>query len=166
MNALLSVSDKTGIIELASALHQLGIQLISTGGTAKARRALAARQALADWLRGLWRRGRIVGGLCTGAYALARAGIMKDKILPAGMDPMEAAERVLVERVLALRDARRPGCLVAKLRCAGDAGPVTDRAGRLVGARAVDRRLLPAFAHAQMAGGVLRHHDAVIHQQT
>ena len=35
MNALLSVSDKTGIIELASALHQLGIQLISTGGTAK-----------------------------------------------------------------------------------------------------------------------------------
>jgi phosphoribosylaminoimidazolecarboxamide formyltransferase/IMP cyclohydrolase len=35
MNALLSVSDKTGIIELALALHQLGIQLISTGGTAK-----------------------------------------------------------------------------------------------------------------------------------
>lgn len=36
-----------------------------------------ASAALADWLRGLWRRGRVVGGLCTGAYALARAGILK-----------------------------------------------------------------------------------------
>ena len=35
MNALLSVSDKTGIVELARALDALGIQLISTGGTAK-----------------------------------------------------------------------------------------------------------------------------------
>jgi phosphoribosylaminoimidazolecarboxamide formyltransferase/IMP cyclohydrolase len=35
MNALLSVSDKTGIVELAQALHGLGIALLSTGGTAK-----------------------------------------------------------------------------------------------------------------------------------
>ncbi|NPC58908.1 bifunctional phosphoribosylaminoimidazolecarboxamide formyltransferase/IMP cyclohydrolase [Caenimonas soli] len=35
MNALISVSDKTGIVELAQALHALGIRLISTGGTAK-----------------------------------------------------------------------------------------------------------------------------------
>jgi len=35
MNALLSVSDKTGILELAQALHAQGIQLLSTGGTAK-----------------------------------------------------------------------------------------------------------------------------------
>ena len=35
MNALLSVSDKTGILEFAQALHALGIQLLSTGGTAK-----------------------------------------------------------------------------------------------------------------------------------
>ena len=35
MNALLSVSDKTGIVEFAQALHSLGIKLISTGGTAK-----------------------------------------------------------------------------------------------------------------------------------
>src|SRR6476659_8515796 len=35
MNALLSVSDKTGIAELARALHDLGVRLISTGGTAK-----------------------------------------------------------------------------------------------------------------------------------
>jgi phosphoribosylaminoimidazolecarboxamide formyltransferase/IMP cyclohydrolase len=35
MNALISVSDKTGIVELAQGLHALGIRLISTGGTAK-----------------------------------------------------------------------------------------------------------------------------------
>jgi phosphoribosylaminoimidazolecarboxamide formyltransferase/IMP cyclohydrolase len=35
MNALLSVSDKTGILELAQALHAMGIRLLSTGGTAK-----------------------------------------------------------------------------------------------------------------------------------
>lgn len=34
--ALLSVSDKTGLIELARALHARGVTLISTGGTAKA----------------------------------------------------------------------------------------------------------------------------------
>jgi phosphoribosylaminoimidazolecarboxamide formyltransferase / IMP cyclohydrolase len=35
MNALISVSDKTGIIEFAQALHALGVKLLSTGGTAK-----------------------------------------------------------------------------------------------------------------------------------
>nr|WP_297500178.1 bifunctional phosphoribosylaminoimidazolecarboxamide formyltransferase/IMP cyclohydrolase [Ferrovum sp.] len=33
--ALLSVSDKTGLIELAQALHRLDIELLSTGGTAQ-----------------------------------------------------------------------------------------------------------------------------------
>ncbi|MEY3806965.1 MAG: phosphoribosylaminoimidazolecarboxamide formyltransferase/IMP cyclohydrolase, partial [Actinomycetota bacterium] len=34
--ALLSVYDKTGIVEFASALHALGWSLLSSGGTAKA----------------------------------------------------------------------------------------------------------------------------------
>ena len=33
--ALLSVSDKTGVLELAQALHAHGVKLLSTGGTAK-----------------------------------------------------------------------------------------------------------------------------------
>ena len=40
--ALLSVSDKTGIVDFARALHTLGVKLISTGGTAK----LLAEQGL------------------------------------------------------------------------------------------------------------------------
>ncbi|HEY1231558.1 MAG TPA: bifunctional phosphoribosylaminoimidazolecarboxamide formyltransferase/IMP cyclohydrolase, partial [Ramlibacter sp.] len=35
MNALLSVSDKTGLLDFARGLHGLGIKLISTGGTAR-----------------------------------------------------------------------------------------------------------------------------------
>ena len=35
MKALISVSDKTGVLELAQGLHALGVQLLSTGGTAK-----------------------------------------------------------------------------------------------------------------------------------
>ncbi|MGL5223802.1 MAG: hypothetical protein ACRC8Q_00425, partial [Aeromonas sp.] len=33
--ALLSVSDKTGIVEFAKALSERGVALLSTGGTAK-----------------------------------------------------------------------------------------------------------------------------------
>ena len=35
VNALISVSDKTGVLELAQALAGLGVRLLSTGGTAK-----------------------------------------------------------------------------------------------------------------------------------
>ena len=35
MRALLSLSDKTGLLELGRELHQLGFELVSTGGTAK-----------------------------------------------------------------------------------------------------------------------------------
>jgi len=36
--ALLSVSDKSGLVELAQKLHEFGVELLSTGGTAKALR--------------------------------------------------------------------------------------------------------------------------------
>jgi phosphoribosylaminoimidazolecarboxamide formyltransferase/IMP cyclohydrolase len=50
MHALLSVSDKTGLIELAQSLHHAGVKLISTGGSA----ALIAKHGLpvieiSDW---------------------------------------------------------------------------------------------------------------------
>ena len=35
LHALISVSDKTGVVELAGALHALGCRLLSTGGTAR-----------------------------------------------------------------------------------------------------------------------------------
>jgi phosphoribosylaminoimidazolecarboxamide formyltransferase/IMP cyclohydrolase len=35
LTALLSVSDKTGVLDFARELHALGVKLLSTGGTAK-----------------------------------------------------------------------------------------------------------------------------------
>ena len=34
--ALISVSDKTGVVEFAKALTELGYEVVSTGGTSKA----------------------------------------------------------------------------------------------------------------------------------
>ena len=36
MRAILSVSDKTGLVELGRGLVAAGVELVSTGGTAKA----------------------------------------------------------------------------------------------------------------------------------
>jgi phosphoribosylaminoimidazolecarboxamide formyltransferase / IMP cyclohydrolase len=36
VRALLSVYDKTGVVELARSLHELGVELVSSGGTARA----------------------------------------------------------------------------------------------------------------------------------
>lgn len=33
--ALISLSDKSGVVEFAQALDQLGVEILSTGGTAK-----------------------------------------------------------------------------------------------------------------------------------
>ncbi|PSL20480.1 GlxA family transcriptional regulator [Shimia abyssi] len=40
---------------------------------------LNSGQKTADWIRLQWRTGRTVGGLCTGAYTLARAGILSGR---------------------------------------------------------------------------------------
>ena len=38
--ALISVSDKTGVVELARFLQQNGVEILSTGGTSSGNRAL------------------------------------------------------------------------------------------------------------------------------
>ena len=42
--ALLSVTDKTGIVDFARGLDELGYELLSTGGTAKALREADSRR--------------------------------------------------------------------------------------------------------------------------
>ena len=39
----------------------------------------SSSQRAADWIRRQWRMGRHVGGLCTGAYTLAKAGILEGR---------------------------------------------------------------------------------------
>jgi hypothetical protein len=52
--ALLSVSDKSGLLELARALAGHGVELVSTGGTAKA--IAAGSRPCTPWcMAGCWR---------------------------------------------------------------------------------------------------------------
>ena len=44
--ALVSVHDKTGLVEFARSLQKWGIEILSTGGTAKALRDAGARTGL------------------------------------------------------------------------------------------------------------------------
>lgn len=75
-----------------------------------------ASPALGDWLRGLWRRGRTVGGLCTGAYALAQAGILRGKRFTMHWDNIDA----FIENHPELAPSRQVFCIDERvMTCAG-----------------------------------------------
>ena len=103
--ALLSVSDKSGIAELARALHALGIEIISTGGTARLleKEALpvtevAAYTGFPEMLDGRVKtlHPRIHGGLlarrndASHAAALRGAGIQPIDLLVVNLYPFQA----------------------------------------------------------------------------
>ena len=95
MHALLSVSDKTGIVELAQGLHALGVQLLSTGGTAK---LLADHTGFPEMLDGRVKtlHPKVHGGLLARRSlpahmaALAAHGIQTIDFLVVNLYPFEA----------------------------------------------------------------------------
>ncbi|MGV8987905.1 MAG: GlxA family transcriptional regulator [Cypionkella sp.] len=102
--------------------------------------------ALGDWLRGLWRRGRIVGGLCTGAYALATAGILKGRRFTLHWDNIPAFAELYPD----LPPARQVFCIDDRvMTCAGGIAAadlmlklIADRHGAALGQEVMNMCLL------------------------
>jgi len=87
MNALISVSDKTGVVELAQALHGLGVSLISTGGTAQllSTQGLPVRE-VAD-LTGF---PEMLDGRVKTLHPMVHGGLLARRDLPAHMQALQA----------------------------------------------------------------------------
>jgi transcriptional regulator GlxA family with amidase domain len=105
-----------------------------------------ASNALGDWLRALWRRGKTVGGLCTGAYALATAGILKGHRFTMHWDNIDA----FAENHPDLIPARQVFCIDDRvMTCAGGIAAadlmlklINDRFGSSLGQEVMNMCLL------------------------
>ncbi len=82
MNALLSVSDKSGIVDFARALHALGIRLISTGGTA---RLLAQEGLPVTEVAEVTHFPEMLDGRVKTLHPMVHAGLLARRELPAHM---------------------------------------------------------------------------------
>jgi transcriptional regulator GlxA family with amidase domain len=119
-----------------------GIVLVCSGVEPEGK----ASVALGDWLRSLWRRGRVVGGLCTGAYALAQAGILKGHRFTMHWDNIDA----FAENHPDLPPARQVFCIDDRvITCAGGVAAadlmlklINDRFGPALGQEVMNMCLL------------------------
>ncbi len=119
-----------------------GIVLVCSGVEPEGK----ASVALGDWLRGLWRRGHIVGGLCTGAYALAQAGILKGHRFTMHWENIAA----FAESHPELTPSRQVFCIDDRvLSCAGGVAAaelmlklISDRCGENLGKQVMNMCLL------------------------
>jgi phosphoribosylaminoimidazolecarboxamide formyltransferase / IMP cyclohydrolase len=85
--ALLSVSDKTGIIELATQLHAHGVELVSTGGTAKAIAAAGIPVRAIDDLTGF---PEMLEGRVKTLHPFVHGGILADRDKPEHVETIHA----------------------------------------------------------------------------
>ena len=112
MNALLSVSDKTGILELAQALHAQGIRLLSTGGTAK----LLADQGLpVTEVAEMTGFPEMLDGRVKTLHPRVHGGLLARRDVPAHMDALAAHQidtiDVLVVNLYPFESTvAKPGC--------------------------------------------------------
>ncbi len=85
--ALISVSDKTGIVELAAALAGRGVALVSTGGTAAALRAAGLTVSDVAELTGF---PEMMDGRVKTLHPMVHGGLLADRDLPGHVEAMAA----------------------------------------------------------------------------
>lgn len=83
--AILSVTDKTGLTEFATYLHQHGVELVSTGGTQKFLEAAGLPVTAVSTVTGF---PEIMGGRVKTLHPKIHAGILADKDTPEHMQTL------------------------------------------------------------------------------
>ncbi len=110
--ALLSVSDKTGLVDFARALHAQGVELLSTGGTAKAiREASIPVIEVADYTGFP----EMLDGRVKTLHPKIHGGILGRRDLPAHVGAMDrhgigGIDLVCVNLYPFMQTVARPGC--------------------------------------------------------
>ncbi|MFN5177243.1 bifunctional phosphoribosylaminoimidazolecarboxamide formyltransferase/IMP cyclohydrolase [Limnohabitans sp.] len=115
MKALISVSDKTGIVELAQQLHALGVGLISTGGTAK----LLADQGLpVTEVAEVTGFPEMLDGRVKTLHPKVHGGLLARRDMPGHMDALrahsiDAIDLLIVNLYPFEATVAKPGCTLA-----------------------------------------------------
>ena len=97
MRALLSVHDKSGIVELASALSELGWELVSSGGTT---RALADAGVAAIEVESVTASPEMLGGRVKTLHPAIHGAILADRSQPEHLADLEARGIVPIDLVV------------------------------------------------------------------
>ena len=113
--ALLSVSDKTGIVDLATALAARGIALVSTGGTAKALRDAGLPVTDVSDLTGF---PEMMDGRVKTLHPKVHGGLLADRDLPDHLAAMAAHDILPID--LAVINLYPFAATVAKGACRDD----------------------------------------------
>ena len=110
--ALLSVSDKTGILDFAKSLAVHGVELLSTGGTAKLIRDAGLKVIDVGDYTGF---PEMLDGRVKTLHPKVHGGILANRLLPDHMSAVEAANIPLIDLVVVnlypfRETVARPGC--------------------------------------------------------
>ncbi len=97
MRALLSVYDKTGLVELARGLHDLGWELVSSGGTAK---ALSGAGIACTEVADVTGAPEMLGGRVKTLHPAIAGGILADRTKPDHLADVEARGIALIDLVV------------------------------------------------------------------
>jgi phosphoribosylaminoimidazolecarboxamide formyltransferase / IMP cyclohydrolase len=110
--ALLSVSDKTGLLDFAKALASHGVELLSTGGTAKMIRDAGLNVIDVGDYTGF---PEMLDGRVKTLHPKVHGGILANRLLPAHMSAVDAAKIPLIDLVVVnlypfRETVAKPGC--------------------------------------------------------
>ncbi|MGO9333394.1 MAG: bifunctional phosphoribosylaminoimidazolecarboxamide formyltransferase/IMP cyclohydrolase [Acidimicrobiales bacterium] len=96
MRALLSVYDKTGLVEFAAGLTALGVDLVASGGTAKVLEAAGIDHTEVAQITGV---PEMLGGRVKTLHPAIHAGILADRSIQSHLDDLAAQDITAIDLV-------------------------------------------------------------------